>query len=172
MELTLSLFFPLSLSLAQELKYCYVRSEKDYIFVQYLISISTGYYLKHSLFENVDLAQCFSVNTVCKVNWYRGFDPSLNMNKIHLSVSLSLSLQYIPVYIKSARNFPTYCGQNIKRPIYQDFVAKQRTFLLSTIQKWFYQVFYLSLIHTQIYGVQAVSPPALFRQKQSDFRQQ
>ena len=36
----------------------------------------------------MDLAQCFSVNTVCKVNWYRGFDPSLNMNKVHLSVSL------------------------------------------------------------------------------------
>ena len=40
----------------------------------------------------MDLAQSFSVNTVCKVNWYRGFDPSINMNKIHLSVSLDLSL--------------------------------------------------------------------------------
>ena len=39
----------------------------------------------------MDIAQCLSFNTVCEVTRYRGFDPSLNMNKIHLSVSLSLS---------------------------------------------------------------------------------
>ena len=67
--------------------------------MQYLISISTGY-LKHSLFENVDLAQCLSFNTVCKVNRYRGLVPSLNMNEIHLSVSLSvcLSLSHCPSF--------------------------------------------------------------------------
>ena len=45
---------------------------------------------------SLDLAQCFSFNTVCKVTRYRGFDPSLNMNKIHLFLSftnyLSLAL--------------------------------------------------------------------------------
>ena len=46
----------------------------------------------------MDLAQSFSVNTVCKVNWYRGFDPSINMNKIHLSVSLDLSLS-LSIYL-------------------------------------------------------------------------
>ena len=38
-------------------------------------------------FNNEDLAQSFSVNTVYKMNWYRGFDPSLMFKyKIHLSV--------------------------------------------------------------------------------------
>ena len=54
----------------------------------------------------MDLVQSFSVNTACKVNWYRGCDPSLNfeslqfgasgwiqaqiLNKIHLFLSRDL----------------------------------------------------------------------------------
>ena len=45
-------------------------------------------YLRN-MYENVDLAQCLSFNTVCEVTRYRGFNPSLIINKIHLSVSLS-----------------------------------------------------------------------------------
>ena len=40
--------------------------------------------------ENVNLAQCFSFNTVCKVTSFLGFDPSINVNKNTL-ICISLS---------------------------------------------------------------------------------
>ena len=44
------------------------------LFYSFLLSLSLSLSSSFSLF----LAQSFSVNTVYKVNWYRGFDPSLN----------------------------------------------------------------------------------------------
>ena len=59
-----------------------------------------------SIFHSVvDLAQRLSFNTVCEVTRYRGFDPSLTMNKIHLSVSLPPPLSLLSVSLSSALSF-------------------------------------------------------------------
>ena len=83
-----NLFFSqiLSLSLSLLLLFLYI-SHFSFSSVS-LFSLS----LSFLSLSHVDLAHCFSFNTVCKVARYRGFDPSLNMNKIHLSVYLSFYL--------------------------------------------------------------------------------
>ena len=83
----ISLSFPVFLFLSHpqslSLSVCLSLSLSDYVKSKIFLSVCSFWCLLALAFwniplENDDLAQSLSVNTVCKVNWYRGFDPILN----------------------------------------------------------------------------------------------